>query len=253
MNETPVGFKSVTVFVLASNETTLLRQTIKEIQSNCSAEDIEKIVIVLKSKTCPSYFEAKKLIKESSLCKLEMYIQKSEGIVKCIAELPDLVESTHFVIMASDMEMNPGNLKDFIERAKLHPQRIICGAKWHKESTVEGYGFIHEIGSRAMNSFISILYNKKVRDPFSIFQIYPTVIYHRIKFDKPSMFPYEYTLKPMRLGLEYEEIPTVYRKRKAGKSNFNAAYILKVAIDFCLTAVRIRFTPKGNLNENRKP
>ncbi len=235
-------FNSVTVFVLASNETDSLRSTVAQIRKNCCDKDLEKIVIVLKSDTCPSYFETKKLLEESNDGKIELYVQKAPNAMLCLAELPPLAESSHFVIMAADMEMDPNSIKDFVSKAKKYPSRIICAAKWLKGSSVEGYGFIHEIGSRTMNAFISVLFNKKVRDPFSIFQIYPTEIYRKMKFDDPSAFLYEYTLKPLRLGVEYEEVPTVYQKRTDGKSNFNIAVILKVAVNFCLTAVRIRFT-----------
>ena len=249
MKDIQQNFKSVTIFLLTSNETNLLRKTIEIIKDTCEKKDIEKIVIVLKSDSCPGFFEAEKLISEKSEYKIEMYIQKSPDVYRCIAELPPLVNTSHFLIMASDMEMNPKDIKVFIEQAKLHPQRIICGAKWHKDSVVKGYGFIHELGSRAMNFFVGLLYNKKVRDSFSIFQIYPTSFYHAIKFNNPKKFPYEYSLMPLRLNFEYEEIPTVYVKRTEGKSNFNVINIFKIAFDYCLTAIRIRFTNKENLYE----
>lgn len=246
-------FESVTVFLLASNETTSLRRTVEVIKCTCDKNDVEKIVIVLKSDSCPSFYEAKKLLIEKKECEieLEIYFQKSSDVFRCIAELPTLVESSHFLIMASDLEMNPEDVKVFIERAKLHPERIICGSKWHKNSMIKGYGLIHELGSRAVNTFIGMLYNKKVRDPFSIFQIYPTSVYRLIKFDRLEKFPYEYTLKPLRLDFEYEEIPTVYIKRREGKSNFNIINVIKYAIDFCFTAIRIRFTSKEDLYEQQ--
>lgn len=242
-------FKSVTVFVLASNEVVSLRKTINRIKENCRDDDLEKIIIVLKSETCPSFFEAEKLIAENS--KVELYIQKAPTAALCLAELPPMAESSHFVIMAADMEMNPDNIKDFVEIAKCRPESIICAAKWLKESTVEGYGLVHELCSRTMNSFISLLFNKKIKDPFSVFQIYPVSVYKKMNFNNPSAFLYEYTLKPLRLGVEYKEIPTIYRKRHEEKSNFNIFTLVNVAVCFCLTALRIRFTPKRYFNEDK--
>ncbi len=237
-----VAFKSVTVFVLASKETTLLRNTVNSILESNDIEDIEKIVIVLKSNDCPAFYEAEKILDGAENKKIEMYVQKAPDAVLCIAELPPLVKSTHFVIMAADMEMDPLSVKDFIARAKENPRAIICAAKWLKGSTVEGYGKLHELCSRTMNMFISVLFNKNVKDPFSLFQIYPTEIYHRMNFDIPGNFLYEYTLKPLKAGVEYSEIPTVYKKRTEGTSNFDIFMLIKVAVRFCLTAIRIRFT-----------
>lgn len=253
MSENILQFESLTIFVLTTNETELLRKTVEEIRKNCNDIDLEKIVIVAKSKNCPGYFEAKKLIAESADGKVELYIQKEDDSLKCIYELPLLVESSHFVIMGADMETNPDNISVFIEKAKARPERIICASKWLKESTVEGYGVIHEIGSRIMNNFVALLFNIKVKDAFSAYQIYPLCVYKKMKFDRPSTFIYEYTLKPLRVGIEYEEIPTVYKKRTDGKSSVNVLFMFRLAIGFCTTALRIRLTPKRYmLNEQKR-
>ncbi len=70
-------------------------------------------------------------------------------------------------------------------------------------------------------------------------------------FSSPADFLYEYTLKPLKAGVEYEEIPTVYRKRTDGKSNFNLIKLITVAIRFCLTAIKIRFTPIREIHEQK--
>ncbi len=242
-------FGSVTIFILASKETYLLRDTIRELIATNDMNDIEKIVIVLKSDTCPAYYEAQQIIQNSAFAKTEMYVQKAATAELCIAELPCMVKSTHFVIMAADMEMHPHSVKDFIAKAKQHPDRIICAAKWLKGSVVEGYGTLHALGSRTMNTFISILFRKNVKDPFSLFQIYPMSVYKRMVFNSPADFIYEYTLKPLKAGVEYEEIPTVYRNRTDGKSNFNLYKLITVGIRFCLTAIRIRFSPIREIHE----
>ena len=243
-------FDSVTIFVLASNEIVSLKKTIEKIKENCNEQELNKIIIVLKSETCPSFCSAQELASENS--EVELYIQKAATVAECLAELPPMAESSHFIIMASDLEMDPDNIKEFIARAKKNPSRIICAAKWLDGSVINGYGKVHEFFSRAMNSFISFLYQKKIKDPFSVYQIYPVSVYRKMNFSDPSAFLYEYTLKPMRTGVEYEEIPTVYNKRKEEKTNFGIITLVKVAVRFCLTAVKIRFTPMRYINENKQ-
>ncbi len=238
------NFRSVTIFVLATNETDLLRETIKKIRENVSDEDIDRVIVVAKSCNCPGFFEANKIILESNWDKLSVYVQRADTVELCLAELPHLAESSHFIIMVADMEMDPENLRCFVDGAKKNPEKIICAAKWVKGSTVEGYGRLHEIGSRAVNLFISVIFNKKVRDPFSIYQIYPVSVYKRMNFRKDSEFVYEYTIKPLHNDVEYEEIPTAYKKRSAGKSNFKFGKLVQTAVSFMLAAVRIRLSPK---------
>lgn len=232
-------FNGLTVFVLANNETDLMVTTINSIKSFCAPNDLNRIVIVAKSRNCLSYVVADKLF--SSDPDVELYVQKASTAQLCLAELPDMVTSSHFVIMAADMEMSPANLPVFISGAKNNPNRIICAAKWMKESTIIGYGTLHAFCSKTMNRIISILFNKKVYDPFSIYQIYPLELYKKMNFDNPKNFLYEYTLKPLRAGAEYEEIPTVFIKRKEGKSNFNLFTLIHVGAKFLATGFRIRF------------
>lgn len=242
------AFQGVTFFILTTNETQLLRNTVSVIRNTCADDDIAKIVIVAKNNTCDGYREAKAITQEQKDGKTEAYVQKSDTLELCLAELPPMVQSSHFLIMAADMEMRPDDVHILIEHAKKHPQRIICASKWHKDSKVSGYGHLHALGSRTINTFISILFQKKIKDPFSIYQIFPICVYNKCNFNNPSTFAYEYTLKPIRYGFEYEEIPTVYEKRKQGKTNFSFCRRADTALTFCSTAIKVRFTaiPKNN-------
>ena len=237
------GFESLTVFVLASNETKALNDTVSQIKALKYIDDISRIVIVVKNNACPAYAEAERIVAANGN-KVELYVQKSDTLELCIAELPGLVKSTHFVITAADGEMEIENIDTFISKAKQHPERIICAAKWHKDSVVKGYGFFHELGSRCLNIFISILFNEKVSDPFSVYQIFPISVYHRLRYQNPETFGYEYTIKALRNGIEYEEIPTVYKRRTEGKTNFNYIKLIETAILFCFTAVKVRLEAK---------
>lgn len=234
-----MNFTALTVFVLANKETDLLRQTVSDIKSNCNDDDLEKITIVAKSETCASYAIARELMQSDS--KIDIYVQKAPSAQLCVAELPPMVKTSHFVIMVADNEMDARDLSTFIKKAKQHPQRIICAAKWMPESTVIGYGAFHAFCSKTMNRIITVLFNQKVYDPFSIYQIYPIEIYKKLNFDNPEAFLYEYTLKPLHAGEEYEEIPTVYQSRECGKTSFNFRTLCSVAIRFILTGIRIRF------------
>lgn len=244
-------FESVTVFVLTYNETILLRKTVSEIIKCDCFSDIHKIIIVAKNDVCDGFSEAIKIVDDDCTGKVSVYLQKSPTLEQCFFELPLIVDSSHFVIMAADMEMVPSNISDFIRKAKVKPEAIICAAKWLKSSTVEGYGWFHEFGSRVMNTFVSILFNKNVKDPFSLYQIYPLEVYKKLKFDKPSLVIYEYTLKALHNGVEYEEIPTVYRKRTEGKSLVNSGKMLKTAMLFCFTAIRVRFSHRLSDDESK--
>lgn len=247
MNNKENCFESLTVFILASNETDALNNTVSKIKQLQCFGDICKVVIVIKNTECPAYSEAKKIVAESGN-KFDLHVQKSDTLELCIAELPPLVKSSHFVITAADGEMEIENIDTFVSKAVKHPERIICAAKWHKDSTVTGYGHFNAFGSRCINLFISMLFSKKVSDPFSIYQIFPISVYKRLNYKETWSFCYEYTLKALRYNVEYEEIPTVYRKRTDGKTNFNYINLFRSAFLFCSVALKIRFAPKKDVS-----
>lgn len=238
------NFQAVDIFILTNDETVLLRKTIEKIKNCKDYSDISKIVIVAKNHTCNGFAEASKIIEDDSLGKISLYVQKSAKVETCISEIPPMIESSHFVIMAADMETDPDNITDFIKMAKLHPEAIICAAKWLKGSVVEGYGKIHELGSRAMNAFVSMIFNSKAKDPFFIYQIYPLSVYNKLKFDDSSNFVYEHTIKALHNGIEYYEIPTVYKKRTEGKSHVTAVRMIKLALSFCVSAIKVRLSKR---------
>lgn len=239
-------FVSLSVIVLAANETDSLRRTIDGVLENCAYEDIERIVVFLKSDDCPSAYTAREIIEEGICDKIEACVQNSAVTEEAFAEIPYLVTGSHFVIMASDGEMDPRSLKDFIAIAKQKPNSIVCAAKWNKESVVEGHPLHRSLGSRFIDSFAAVVFGVKATDLFSIFQIYPVDLYKEMNFE-PKRLLYEYTLKPLRFGAEYIEIPTVYRKDKGREANMSVLKLAGIAAKYCMNVLRIRFLPKKYL------
>ena len=239
-------FEKLTVFLLASNETDALEKTIKGILKNCEYDDIDKIVIFLKSENCPGAFAAQEIINKGIYGKIETVVQKATQSADAISEIPPLATGSHFVIMASDGEMSPESIRDFISIAKEKPDAIICGAKWHKDSVVENHALYRTFGSRFLDMFAAVLFGRKETDLFSIFQIYPVELYKKMNF-RPKRFLYEYTLKPIRFGTEYIEIPTTYKKEAKRKATATIQQLIVIAFKYCWHVIRIRFMPKKYL------
>lgn len=235
---------SITIFVLASNETEILYKTVNKIKEKCPIENIDRIIVVLKSSKCKSYSAMLKYKEKESWQDIQMYVQKSDNIRDALAELPSMVNGSHFIFMGADMEMNPDSILDFVNEAKKNPNCIIAASKWMKESVVEGYGKFAKFCSRTMNAIACLLIRKRATDLFTMYQIYPVSIYKAMHFNNPKTFGYEYTLKPVRLGAAYKEIPTVYINYSDRKTNFNFFSRAKFLNVFLSTALRLGLTPK---------
>lgn len=227
----------LSIAVLASNEVVSLRETIQTIINTCKVDDIKEIIIFLKSQTCPSALESKKLEYIFSPI-IKISVQKGGNLLDSLIEIPRLVQGTHFIIISSDLEMDPASVADLIQISKNNPYAICCAAKWKKDSIIRGYGFAHQKCSKYMNSLAAFLIHSNARDLFSIFQIYPVCVYNCMNFQNPSQFPYEYTLKPVSLGVHYIEIPTCYKSRTEANTSASLPYLIKMGLRFLLTALR---------------
>ncbi len=233
-------FESLTVIIPASNETDTLKRTVEGVLKSGAYDDISRIILFLKSHTCPGAEVAKQIMEESRCDKMEIVIQKTATYDTAFAEIPHLVKSSHFIILVSDGEMDPKTIEDLVPIAKAKPSAVVCGSKWHKDSVVENASFIRSLGSKAVNRFAALVFGVKATDIFSIFQIYPLELYKKTNANLS-----EYTLIPLRMGVEYIEIPTSYRREKNRESTFNFRGLLGLAFMHISSIFKVRFTPKN--------
>ena len=235
-------FESLTVIIPAANETDTLIETVNGVLQSETYGDISEIILFLKSDRCQSYPVATEIIQKSNSNKIRISIQKTATFDTAFEEIPFLVKSSHFLILVSDGEMDPHTIDALVRIAKEKPESIVCGSKWHKDSVVENSSFIRMLGSKFINKFAAFVFGVKATDIFSIFQIYPLELYKKLNASIS-----EYTLKPLRTGVEYIEIPTCYKKEEGRKSNLNIKGLLKLALMYISGIFRVRFTPKDKI------
>lgn len=235
------GFDKLTVVIMASNEQASLRETIRVLAERCNPSDIREIVVFLKSSDCPAAAETQRIQAENaSPFPVRSAVQKEATVQRAFSEIPPLVHSSHFLIMFADNETDPSTVPVLIEKAKQHPDAIVCAAKWRKDSVVHGYGFLRTVGSRSVNKIVAHILRADADDLFSVFQIVPMDVVVKLDMHDPETFLYEYTIKPLACGVPYIEVPTVYEKRTENKSNYHFLDMLQTAFRFFSTAVLIR-------------
>ena len=233
-------FCTVTVFLLANKEQKILEKTFYDVVSAVNREELEKIVFVLKDGNCPSYYTAEKICKKETTVRTEIYIQQSGCLEDVYGELPSLAEGSHFIIMASDYEMNPFQISRFISYAKENPTAVISAAKWMKESTVVGYNAFHSLLTKILNRIVCAVLGVNVHDILTTYRIVPKNIYDDLDCSIVNGSVFVFALFPLVFGKQFIEIPTEYRKRSEGESNFNFLYLVRAAYGFIRTAVKLK-------------
>ena len=235
------GFDLLTIIVLASTERLTLRTTIDLLLKNCRSEDIKEIIIFLISSDCPSAETAEKICKDPSFpVPVRCAVQKTPGLSNAVYEIPRLVESSHFLIIASDLEMDPLAVPAMIETSREHPDAIVCASKFKEGSKRENYGRVHYLCNRVVNAAVERILDIKGTELISTFQIYPLWLFKEMDFNNPKRTFYEFTIRPLSAGKEYIEIPTKYKKRTEGASNFNPWRYIKLGVNFISTALHER-------------
>ena len=76
------------------------------------------------------------LVDEGALVKAAQGAEKVGGAIKKGIKVS---KKSHIVIMASDLETNPKNLKKMITVSKKNPSRIICASRWLKHGKINNY------------------------------------------------------------------------------------------------------------------
>ena len=236
-----IQFKDITLVILASTEQQSLRKTLLLLDSICDPKDVKEMLVFLISDTCPAMLELQKILAEETFTiPIRAYIQKIPGLSGGIFEIGRIVTSSHFLIISSDLEMDPNSAPALISASKEHPDAIVCASKFEKGSTRKGYSRSHEICVRAVNAAVRAILRIKGNELLTTFQTYPTALFHRMNFTKPKLTFYEFTFKPVYYGTEYIELPTSYIRRDEGDSNFNLKRYIKLAVMFLYAAVRLR-------------
>lgn len=234
-------FHSLTLALLASTEQQSLKETVRQLLACCAAENLAEIIIFLISADCPSAETAAEIMRDRSIpVPVRCCVQQMHGLSAGIFELCHLISSSHFLIIGSDLEMDPRAVPVMIETSKRHPNAIVCASKFQAGARRENYGRLHCLCNRAVNIAVERILNIRGTELISTFQIYPLDLYKRMQFTNPKRTFYEYTIRPLSMGEEYIEVPTNYKRREEGASNFNPRKYIDLGVTFIRTALSER-------------
>ena len=234
-------FHKLTLVVLASTEQQSLKETVRILLDQCAVEDLSELIIFLISSDCPSAETADEILNSGQIpIPVRCCVQQLPGLSGGMFELTKLIHSSHFLIIGSDLEMDPHSVPAMIQVSKQHPNAIVCASKFQKGARRENYGFLHFLCNRAVNTAAEHILHIKGTELISTFQIFPLDLYQKMQFINPRRTFYEYTIRPLSKGAEYIEIPTDYRKRAEGASNFNLRRYIHLGVTFIRTALSER-------------
>jgi hypothetical protein len=211
-------FRSATIILPVVNETASLHETVDTIVADNLA-DIEELLIVTCGRTTANSRATISEI-EARLGRLvHVHEQKLPFLGGAMREAFQLARGSHAVMMASDLETDPRDVKHLISSAKKNPSAIVAASRWHAGGSFQGYSKVKLACNWAFQKFFSVLYQTRLSDMTYAYRIYPTALVQNIRWEElRHPFLFESLIKPLRLGVAVVEIPSAWKARSEGES-----------------------------------
>lgn len=219
------------------NEINSLRKTLKIIKVDNYKYNIEYLIIISKKLTNQIEHEKlKELLLEFQNEKINIFFQDKPFVGGAIKKGIENSNNSHVVIMASDLETNPNDLKNMIVLSEESKDHIICADRWKDKKNVsfKGYGFLKKNLNLIFQYLTSFLYNCEFLDFTFAYRIYPKKALVDFEFTElRHSFALEMILKPLIAGYKLRSIHTTWSLRVEGNSHnsiLNYLYYFKTLI-----------------------
>ena len=211
-------FTGATVILPVMTETHSLRQTVDIILRDCS-DDIERFLIVVGERTRPESLAVAFELQQCHGKLVHVHFQARPFLGGAIQDGFDLVESSHAVMMASDLETDPNDVQALIRASRANPSAIVTASRWMSGAGFYGYGPAKRWANLLFQRFFGVLYRTQLSDLTYGYRLFPTRLVQSIAWQElRHAFLLETLVRPLRMGAPVVEIPSVWRSRIEGES-----------------------------------
>jgi dolichol-phosphate mannosyltransferase len=138
-----------------------------------------------------------------------------------------LAEGADYVLeMDADFSHDPGDLPRLLAAARAGAD-VVIGSRYAPGGGVDGWSVDRQILSRAGGLYARVVLGSSIRDLTGGFKCFRAEALRAIALDTLAAegyaFQVETTFLAARAGLRIEEVPIVFRERRAGRSKMSAA------------------------------
>ena len=236
-------FKRVTILLPVMDETESLAQTVEIIEQECGADILEYLFLVC-DRTKQNSIDICNRFTATNPNRFMLVKQNLPFLGGAVRDGFRAAQGSHVVMMASDLETNPHDVKEMIRLVKKKPNAIVTASRWVSGVQFEGYSPVKLVANFMFQQIFRALFFTRLSDLTYGYRIFPTCLVQSIRWEGfRHDFLFETLIKPLRLGVEVIEIPTRWHARIEGQSRnsfFRNFY-------YFWTGIKVRFTPKSRI------
>ncbi len=235
-------FSGVSIIMGAVDETEKICETVYTILETCKNEDIAEFIIMQSKRITPECLNSINRLKEEiTAVPVNIYLESMPSIGAAIRDGIAYAKGSHTALLPSDFGIHPDCLAQMIEVSKRKPDHIVKTSRWKKGGAFKEYNKFRLVANKLGNVFLSLLYQSNLSDISSATQLFPSELFKRIRWQENNFTALlEMTLKPLRLGAKFSEIPVTCLPRTEGKSSNS----IKKTLLFLPAALKYRFISK---------
>jgi dolichol-phosphate mannosyltransferase len=170
--------------------------------------------------------------------------RKSPGVGFAFVQGVEEARGTLVLLMDSDGEMDPETVPGMLELLDRTGADLVVGSRWMKGGGAEGYEPLKLVLNRGFQLLFRALYRTRIHDLTFGFKLGRADVLKALPLEAQFQeIGCEVTLRALKAGRRVLEVPTVWRRRKAGAStnplrrNFRYA---SLALSILLTRSRVR-------------
>tara|TARA_B100000029_G_scaffold169531_1_gene165767 strand:+ start:1167 stop:1853 length:687 start_codon:yes stop_codon:yes gene_type:complete len=198
------------------DELNSLTKTINIINKQ-NKENKEFLIIISSKKTPIKIF--KKLKKLKTKKNVKIFYQKEPFVGGAVKKGIKISKKSHIVIMASDLETDPNDLKKMIKLSKKNQKKIVCASRWHIGGKIKNYGLIKKIFNFLFQILSRFILKTNLSDFTFAYRIYPSKALKENKFyENKHSFALEMIIKPIKKGYKTLNVPATWAARIEGTS-----------------------------------
>lgn len=208
----------LSVVVTVYSETFSVKETVERLLRHDRGY-IDEILFVISPHSSPESFSVcRGLEKEYSFCHVHVQ-EHPKGVGWAYREGMELARGTHIALMSGDLETEPEAVDRMVRKLEETGADCVVASRWRKGGGFVGYDKTKLVLNWIFQKLFRILYWTKLTDLTYGFKILKSRVAKNIPWEGTLHEIFiETTVKPLRAGYRFEEVPSVWISRKEGVS-----------------------------------